>query len=293
MEVRLARTAGFCMGVTRAMNMATRAAEENAPGPIVTFGPLIHNRQAVESLEERGIEVAEDIDSIEAGTVIIRAHGVTKDIKDRLISRGVNVIDASCPNVLVNQRRIAEWTAKGYALIVVGDLSHAEITGLLGHVESPDGLPAPGAGFPQVPAVVSSAADVAGLELPDKVVVVAQTTFSQSKYAAIIEAVKLRRPDAQVFASICSSTEDRQDEVAELAAETDAVVVVGARHSANTLRLAEISREMGVPTFHVESSDELNESDFAEVKVVGVTAGASTPSEVTEEVAKRLREMGS
>jgi len=285
MQVKMAKTAGACMGVTRALNMAVRAAEQGAPQPIVTLGPLIHNNQAVQALADRGVGVADSVDEITSGTVLIRAHGVTPGVKEVLSSRSVNVIDATCPNVVRNQRSIAEWTAKGYSAIVVGDLQHAEITGLLGHAEGP---PPPEAEGYREPVVISSVAELEKLELPRRVVVIAQTTFSSARYAEIVDAVRSRRPAAVVFESICASTADRQEEIAELAAECDAVVVVGGRHSANTLRLAEISRSSGVPTFHVEEAEELREEEFRGMKVVGVTAGASTPAWVTEEVADRL-----
>ncbi|HOX07236.1 MAG TPA: 4-hydroxy-3-methylbut-2-enyl diphosphate reductase [Planctomycetota bacterium] len=275
MKVELARTAGFCMGVTRAMEMALEAARSGLR-PLYTLGPLIHNRQAVSALEAEGIRIAEDPEEVPPGAgVIIRAHGVRPEVRRALESRGARIIDATCPHVLASQRRIAEQSAAGASVIIVGDRDHAEIRGLVGHARGPV-------------AVVGSVDELAATALPPPLCIIAQTTFSESTYGAIVAEARRRFPGITVFESICSSTEDRQREIRDLSERVNAVVVVGGRHSANTLRLAELARFSGKPVVHVESAAELDLSALAGVRLVGVTAGASTPSWVIGEVVDKL-----
>jgi 4-hydroxy-3-methylbut-2-enyl diphosphate reductase len=278
MEVEVARTAGFCMGVTRAMELAIRAARSD-PGPLFTLGPLIHNTQAVKALEAEGVRIAQTPEEVPAGAlVIVRAHGVRPEVRGALEARGVRVVDATCPHVLASQRRIAEKSAAGFSVIIVGDRDHAEIHGLVGHARG-------------VHAVISAPEEVAGLGLPEPVCIIAQTTFSEVMYAQIVAEARRRYPGLAVFESICSSTEARQREVRELAGRVDVVVVVGGRHSANTLRLAEIARAAGRRAFHVESATELPLDELRGAGRVGVSAGASTPSWVIDEVIAVLKSL--
>jgi 4-hydroxy-3-methylbut-2-enyl diphosphate reductase len=279
MQVEVARTAGFCMGVTRAMELALKSARDR-PGPLYTLGPLIHNNQAVATLESEGIRIASSPEEIPSGaTVIIRAHGVRPEVREELEKRGVLIIDATCPHVLASQRRIAEKSRAGWSVIIVGDKDHAEIRGLVGHARGPY-------------AVISSVEELAALKMPGPLCIIAQTTFSEQTYHTIVEEARRMFPGVEVFESICSSTEDRQREVRELASRVDAVVVVGGRHSANTMRLAEIGRQTGRNTVHVEAAADLDLSALAGARTVGVTAGASTPSWVIDEVLAVLRGAG-
>jgi 4-hydroxy-3-methylbut-2-enyl diphosphate reductase len=275
MKVELARTAGFCMGVTRAMEMALEAARSGIR-PLYTLGPLIHNRQAVETLQAEGIRIVESPEEVPPGAgVIIRAHGVRPEVREALARRGARIIDATCPHVLASQRRIAEQSAAGASVIIVGDRDHAEIRGLVGHARGPV-------------AVVGSVEELSGVSLPPPLCLIAQTTFSERTYAAVVAEARRRFPDLTVFESICSSTEDRQREVRELSARVDAIVVVGGRNSANTMRLAEVARFSGKPVVHVESAEELSLAALGGARLVGVTAGASTPSWVIGEVVDKL-----
>lgn len=275
MKVEVARTAGFCMGVTRAMEMALSAAQSGVR-PLYTLGPLIHNRQAVETLEAQGIGSVESPEDVPPGAgVIIRAHGVRPEVRAALEARGAKIIDATCPHVLASQRRIAEQSAAGRSVIIVGDHDHAEIRGLVGHARGPV-------------TVISSIEELAKVDMPAPLCIIAQTTFSEIAYGEITAEARRKFPGITVFESICSSTEDRQREVRELAARVDAVVVVGGRHSANTLRLVELASQSGRPVVHVESVEELKLADLRGAKTVGVTAGASTPSWVIRDVIDKL-----
>lgn len=274
MKVELARTAGFCMGVTRAMEMALAAVGDVQP--LYTLGPLIHNRQAVEALEARGIRSVDRPEDVPAGAgVIIRAHGVRPEVRAELSARGARIIDASCPHVLASQSRIDERSAGGEPVIIVGDRDHAEIRGLVGHAHGPV-------------AVVGSLAELAAVDFREPLCMIAQTTFSERAYREISAEARRRWPGIVVFDSICTSTEARQHEVLEMSARVDAMVVVGGRHSANTLRLAELARSIGRPVIHVETAGELSLDDLAGARTVGVTAGASTPRWVINEVVEKI-----
>ena len=266
------------MGVKRAVDKTLSVSGAGA-GPIYTLGPLIHNRQAVERLAARGVQVCEDPAAIQSGTVVIRAHGVPPETIRQLEQAGLMVVDATCPHVLRSQRAIQEQSERGCQVVIAGDKDHAEVTGLLGYCRGPS-------------AVVSSPEDAEQVELGERVCLIAQTTFNEATYQKIAEVIRRRRPAAEVLNTICRSTQERQDEARELARSVDAMVVVGAYHSANTRRLAEIARETQTPTFHVETADELDEAELAKYRTVGVTAGASTPHWITRSVIERLEGIG-
>lgn len=291
MRIKLAQTAGFCMGVQRAIDIALRTAEtasageaESGPlapgrrdsnGPIYTCGSLIHNPQAVAELESKGIRSVKDWRPMTSGTLIIRAHGMPlEEIRD-MRARGLTVVDATCPHVVSSQNRIKKAHEDGFFVVIVGDPRHPEILSLQSFA-------------PGNHQVIASIEEVASIPLVPKAIVIAQTTFHEKQYATIAEAVSARIPDCRVIQSICRATSNRQDEVERLAAEVDAMVVVGGRNSANTRRLAEIAEACGVPTVHIETADELVPAFFSNVETVGVTAGASTPSWITRSVIARL-----
>jgi 4-hydroxy-3-methylbut-2-enyl diphosphate reductase len=278
MEVKLARTAGFCMGVRLAMDKVLQIAERS-PGPIYTHGPLIHNRQAVEMLASQGVRNLEDAPDAAGGTVLIRAHGVPEAETDGLRDRGFEVVDATCPHVLASQRSIVRYEAQGYHIVVAGDTDHAEVTGLVSRA-------------PAACVVVSTPEEARAVELAEPLCLLAQTTFSEGRYAEIAQVLRERFPDIVVIESICHATRERQEEVLRLAREVEAMVVVGGRHSANTRRLAELAHSTGIPTFHVETAAELDVAALAPYRVVGLTAGASTPNWITRSVLHALEDIG-
>jgi len=265
------------MGVKRAMEKALSIAQDR-PGPIFTYGPLIHNRQVVEMLEARGICAKTEFKDASGGTVLLRTHGVPPGLADRLRAAGLEVEDGTCPHVLRGQRSIARRSAEGYHVIIVGDRDHDEVLGLAGHARG-------------LCHIIASVEEARTVPLHDRAVVVAQTTFNQSLFEEIVDVLRARKPDLEVVDSICNATSDRQEEARELAQRVDAMVVVGGYHSANTRRLAEIAESTGTPTFHVETADELDLDRLAQYETVGVTAGASTPSWITSTVIDRLRDI--
>jgi 4-hydroxy-3-methylbut-2-enyl diphosphate reductase len=277
MEVKLAKTAGFCMGVKLAMDKVLAIAERGR-GPVYTHGPLIHNRQAVEMLESQGIRDIEECPEAECGTVLIRAHGVPEEVEASLRARGFEVVDATCPHVLASQRAIERYSARGYRILIAGDKDHAEVAGLVSRAKG-------GA------AVVSTPEEACAVDVPEPVCLLAQTTFNEATYAEIAGVLRERFPRIEVIESICKATHRRQQEVLELAQEVEAMVVVGGLHSANTRRLAEIADSAGIPTFHVETARDLDTAGLARFQVVGLTAGASTPNWITRSVLQALKDI--
>lgn len=275
MKVVLARTAGFCIGVKRALEMVLKAINENQT-KIYTYGPLIHNPQVLELLKERGISVLQPRQQPAEGLVVIRAHGIPPQERRQLEGQAAMIIDATCPRVAKVQAIIRRWAAMGHATLIVGDADHPEVEGLLGYTEN--------RGY-----VVVSAADVAALPELGTPIVVAQTTQSESLFEARVAEIKARFPGARIFNTICDATASRQAEVQELARVAEALVVVGGRNSGNTQRLVEISRATGIPTYHVETEQELDLEEMSHYHTVGVTAGASTPHWLISNVVSTLK----
>ena len=276
MRVVVAKTAGFCMGVRKAMDSVLDASNEKGNnGHVYTEGPLIHNPQVLEMLKEKGIKSLGKDTDISESTVVIRAHGITPERRREIEATGANVCDATCPRVMSVQKVIDKHAKKGYSTIIVGDAGHAEVIGLLGY--------AMGNGH-----VISSSEEIPGLPDMEKVCVVAQTTQDMRKFASIVEKLKERYTDCKVSDTICSSTSRRQEEVINLSESVDAMVVVGGRGSANTNRLAQISASKGTPTFLVESDKELELKQLINFDNIGVTAGASTPNWLTQSVVDKI-----
>ncbi|MBW1648283.1 MAG: 4-hydroxy-3-methylbut-2-enyl diphosphate reductase [Deltaproteobacteria bacterium] len=274
MKLVIAKTAGFCMGVRRAVEMVL-SAPGRCEGPIYTYGPLIHNPQVLEMLREKGIFVLGQIPAQGTGTVLIRAHGVPPETRRQLEEAGFTVIDATCPRVIKVQSIIRKHAGQGYATLIVGDRDHPEVVGLLGYAGASG-------------RVVSRMADLEALPAFERAIIVAQTTQNKNFFDAVRQWAAAHHPHYKVFDTICDSTARRQEEVRRLAEEADALVVVGGRSSGNTRRLAEIAAASGKPTVHVETEAELDADLLAGARSVAVTAGASTPNWIIKRVCRRL-----
>lgn len=270
MKISIAKTAGFCMGVHRAVEMALDAANQGG-GPIYTYGPLIHNPQVLKLLAEKGIRVLEEIPETGTGTVLIRAHGVPPETRKRLEAAGFAIVDATCPRVIKVQAIIEKHARDGFACIIVGDSDHPEVIGLLGYAGK--------AGH-----VVGRIHELESLPPFDKAIVVAQTTQNTSLFEDVRKWVETRQPKYKIFNTICDSTERRQSEARRLADLVDAVVVVGGHESGNTQRLAEIVRQTGKPAYHIETESELEVEALKSVGRIGITAGASTPNWIIKRI---------
>ena len=275
MEVRIARTAGFCWGVRRTVERVMEVAG-SAGRAVVTLGPVIHNPQAVERMRAKGVGTVNAIAEVDDGTtVVVRTHGAVKSELAAAKERQLDVVDGTCPYVKYPQVMAQRLSKEGYHVIVVGDANHAEVKGVLSYAEGPCTVVKPGGPIPEVPA--------------RKVAVLAQTTCIGAEFERVVGALALRHKEVRAVNTICSDTDERQADARQLAGEVDAVVVVGGRNSANTRHLAEICRHIQPRTWHIETEQELQNEWFQGCRVVGISAGASTPDWVVEGVAERLR----
>ncbi|TFH65372.1 MAG: 4-hydroxy-3-methylbut-2-enyl diphosphate reductase [Gemmatimonadales bacterium] len=275
MGIRLAETAGFCMGVKRAVDMVLALTRHRGDKEVYTYGPLIHNPQTVELLKERGIVPVDNVDSVQDGIMVIRAHGISPQEKERIREKGIEIVDATCPRVASVQAIIRKHAARGHAVVIVGDREHPEVASLLGY--------ASGRGV-----VINDKKDIGDLPPYDKVCVVAQTTQDLLRYKEVAQEILRRFPGAMIFDTICDSTEKRQTEIKKMASEMDGIIIVGGKDSANTRRLAAISRDCGTRTLHIETAEELDGVDLGGCRDIGVSAGASTPNWITEGVIDSL-----
>ncbi|MCR8908745.1 4-hydroxy-3-methylbut-2-enyl diphosphate reductase [Thermophilibacter sp. ET337] len=275
-EIRVASEAGACYGVERALQMVEAAADERA-GRVHTLGPLIHNPRVVAGLEERGVTVVSSPEEAAGDALLLRTHGVTPDEEARARSLCSRVLDATCPFVKKVHLAAERLSTEGYQVVVVGEAGHPEVEATLPH--------APGA------VVIGSAAEAAALPHARKVGVVVQTTARRALLAAVVGELLGVAEEVRVVNTICEATAGHQAAADELAREADVMVVIGGRNSANTTRLAEISAARCPRTHHVEGADELCPSWFEGARVIGITAGASTPASQIEAVRERIAEL--
>jgi len=262
------------MGVRRAMEIVLAEAHKGDER-IFTLGPLIHNNQVLELLESKGINTVEDISGLENGTIVIRAHGIPPQQRNILKSSGLKIIDATCPRVARVQSLIRYHTNKGYTAIIVGDMNHPEVIGLVGYSNNRSH-------------VITDATEVSNLPATDRLVIVTQTTQDEQNYQRIVDAIKERFHDALIFDTICDATRSRQKEVRTLAGDVDGVVVVGGYHSGNTRRLVQVSEAAGATTFHVETEKDLDKKRLSSMEAICVTAGASTPNWMIKSVVNEI-----
>jgi 4-hydroxy-3-methylbut-2-enyl diphosphate reductase len=279
MQVLLAEEYGFCFGVERAVEMVEGALSEGAT--VRTLGPLIHNTQEIQRLEAEGVrEVGEPGDVGRGETAVIRAHGVTPQVQRDLETRAERVIDATCPFVTKVQKLAERAALEGRDVVVVGNPDHPEMIGVVGYA-------------PGHTRVVRDASEVASLPPLHAPLVVSQTTLKLSTFLEAAEAVRAKADaEPQVVNTICSATRDRQDAARALAGQVDAFYVIGGKHSSNSLKLLSVCKEQCARSFLIETPEEINPADLSGAERVGVTAGASTPNWLIEQVVTRLREMG-
>ncbi|HAA02614.1 MAG TPA: 4-hydroxy-3-methylbut-2-enyl diphosphate reductase [Syntrophobacteraceae bacterium] len=277
MKVIVAETAGFCKGVKKAMEVTMGAIQKRQDGEeICTFGPLIHNRQVLAMLEQKGVHDESRVEGCAGKKVIIRAHGIPPEQRQALHAVGATILNATCQRVAKVQAVIKWHSRQGYQIIIVGDAEHAEVIGLMGYTA--------GRGT-----VISQPSQVDQLpEDWDKVLLVTQTTQNEAIFQEIRERCTNRYPNAVIKNTICGSTHERQNEVRALTGKVDAMVIVGGFHSGNTARLAGIARESGIPTYHVETENDLSTLEMASYSTVGVSAGASTPHWMIRNVVRFL-----
>lgn len=277
MEVKMAKKAGFCFGVNRALNIASATVLENNDR-VYTLGPLIHNQQVQAKLAEKGIKEITGLADIDRGTLIIRSHGVEPSVLEQAKDKGLNVIDATCPFVNKIHVYAGEMVNEGYNVVVVGDGSHPEVRGIIGWT-----------GDRAV--VVEDAQEASLLSLSGKTGIIAQTTQEQSNFASVVQTLRETGIEIKVYNTICHATAERQQAALELAGQVDVMIVAGGYNSSNTRKLVGICRSVGKTTYHVETADELNPVWFRGVTKAGLTAGASTPDWIIEEVRGRMSDI--
>jgi (E)-4-hydroxy-3-methyl-but-2-enyl pyrophosphate reductase len=278
MKIIRAGKAGFCFGVERAVSMAQEAIA-TANGPVRSLGPIIHNPQVVRELEEKGLEVVSSLDDVERGTVIIRSHGAPASVYLAAEERGLTLLDATCPFVKKMHEKARRLAADGYQVVLFGEREHPEIASLL---DDP--------GFE--PIVTSSPEELAGTRHGKKVGLISQTTQSLDLFTAAAAAILPTVSELRVYNTICDSTRFRQEESLEIAGRVDLMIVIGGRNSANTHRLHDLCLTK-TPAHLVEVPEELDPAWFTGIGSVGVTAGASTPRWLIDNVIDRIKSLNS
>jgi len=277
-EIVVARYAGYCYGVERALRL-TEDALAGAERPVATLGPIIHNPSVVEALADRGVGVVDAVEEAQGGTLVVRTHGVAPEELAGADRRRLHVIDATCPFVAVAQRKARALHEAGYTVVILGEHDHPEVVGLQG--------------FAGGEAIVVADPDDAPLDRLEgrKVGVVVQTTQAHDALARLAATLAPLARELLIYNTVCDATEKRQSAACELAAQVDVVIVVGGRNSANTMRLAQLCRGIEPRTHHIETADELRDEWVAEARRVGVTAGASTPDDEIEATVARLQQV--
>ncbi|MGN1160161.1 MAG: 4-hydroxy-3-methylbut-2-enyl diphosphate reductase [Lachnospiraceae bacterium] len=279
MEVILAKSAGFCFGVKRAVEQVYEQTKTDQP--IYTFGPIIHNEEVVRDLEEKGVRVVEDMDEIgklSEGTLIIRSHGVSEETYRRLSESGLKIVDATCPFVKRIHNIVAKESEAGAQIVIIGDEGHPEVEGIRG--------------WSKTPAIVVGRREEAEkftVESGKKVCIVSQTTYSYNKFQELVEIFSQKGYDITVVNTICNATEERQTEAAEIAGMVDAMIVIGGRTSSNSKKLYEICRQKCENTVFIQTVHDLHLDLKGNTRRVGITAGASTPNNIIEEVQDYVR----
>ena len=278
-KITLAKSAGFCFGVKRAVNTVY---EEAKKGPVYTYGPIIHNEEVVKDLEKRGVQVVENLQdflTLPRGTVIIRSHGVAKSVYDFLKEHDFKIVDATCPFVLKIHRIVEEHTGKGEHILIIGNDNHPEVEGIKGWCDK------------EHRTVIQTREEAENFRLSgdQKVCIVSQTTFNYKKFKELVEIIQKKGYDIIVLNTICNATEERQTEARSIAGKVDAMIVIGGRSSSNTQKLFEICKMECENTYYIQTLADLDLSKLKSIDNVGITAGASTPNNIIEEVQKNVR----
>ena len=286
MEVKVAKTAGFCFGVQRAVDKVYELIG-SCPDRLFTLGPIIHNEEVVNDLEKKGVRVAseDDLRTLpEDSTVVIRSHGVGKEVYDHLEEYGLSYVDVTCPFVLKIHRIVEKESRAGAHIVIIGDPDHPEVVGICGWCMGPY-------------TVIRTEQDALDFVFPiDKnICIVSQTTFNYNKFKDLVEILCKKRYDntvlniLNILNTICNATEERQREAKSIAGEVDTMLVVGGRHSSNTQKLFEICKKECENTYYIQTPVDLDSDMFQCSSYVGITAGASTPKKIIEEVQEHVR----
>ena len=278
MKVVVAEKAGYCFGINNAMKMIEETFEAYPNTPITCLGDISHNKQEMARLEARGIRKVESLDEVTEGVLVIRSHGVGREVLDHAKQKGLIIVNATCPFVRAMQRKVGDYYDKGYQIVIVGNANHPEVEGATGWCD-------------HKAVVIGSLEEVDRMDHYEKICVVAQTTMIASKFQKITEALKDKADEIVIFNTICSATAERQAAAAETAKGVEYMIVVGGYHSSNTQKLLEVCQAHCKNTCHIETAGELNPTEIKKYKVVGITAGASTPDWIVKEVTESMEEV--
>ena len=280
-NVILAKTAGFCFGVRRAVDMAYGLAGKHK---VYTYGPIIHNETVVDDLESKGVRVVHSIDEaagLRGGTMIIRSHGASKNEINLLKQMGFEIVDATCPCVKKIHRIVEDYSGQGYGIVIIGSAAHPEVQAISGWCKEP-------------PVIIESVEEAENFS-PDpdkKLCLVSQTTFNYNKFQLLVEIISKKGYDIRCLNTICNATEERQSEARDIAGRVDAMIVIGGRQSSNTQKLYDICKNECKNTYYIQTLVDLDLKTFESIGNVGITAGASTPNNIIEEVHTNMSEMG-
>lgn len=276
MEIILAKEAGFCFGVKRAIDLSTKTHEQGIS--FVTFGEIIHNKQVVRSLEDMGIHAVDSFDGLEGKNVLIRSHGISKSVYEEAEEKGIHLIDGTCPYVKKIQKIVEKASQEGFEIIIVGDKAHPEVIGV--------------SGWSTMPVHVIYAIDEAMALLPiKKACIVCQTTITESKWNEVLSVIQTKVEDLLVHNTICEATRQRQMSADELSKEVDIMLVIGGLHSSNTRKLLEVCKKNCKKAYHIETLEEIEMINFDNCDKIGVTAGASTPDWIINKILNALQKM--
>lgn len=277
MEIKIAKNAGFCFGVKRAMQMASDELDDKST-KVYSLGPLIHNKQAVSRYEERGLKVVDEIDQIPSDErVIIRSHGVGENIYNEAHDKSVKIVDTTCPFVKKIHEIVNDFYKKGYKIIIIGNKDHPEVIGINGWCD-----------YSAI--IIKTIDDIEGIDFDEdaRYCVVSQTTVDIDAYEKIVSKLNSILKDATMKNTICSATKERQLSAKNLAKEVECMIVIGGKHSSNTQKLVNICKDV-TNTFAIETKDELNKDELKNYNLIGITAGASTPDWIISDVIEFLK----
>ncbi len=293
MQIIRAEKMGFCAGVRHAVMTAEQALKENTNAKVYSYGPLIHNPLALKKFEERGLKILceEEISSIKKeDTVVIRAHGIPPEISEKLEQTGAQILDGTCPIVKTNQKKCASFAKNGCVIFFTGDANHGEVIGIEGSARRSAELAGKKSNFILIKSVQEALAQIQNFSeeiLKNDFVLLSQTTFSVKLFDEIASLLKEKIPEIKIFRTICPATYDRQDSLADLCKKVDGILVIGGKNSANTNRLYDKAKTLCAHSALIENASEIPE-EFYNLEKVGLTAGASTPDDVIDEVEQKL-----
>lgn len=278
MKIIIAENSGFCFGVNKAIETTKKILTEDNIN-VYSLGPLIHNNSVIHQLKGQGLDIIDDICEVDNSKVIIRSHGVPLDVYDTAKEKDNELVDCTCPFVRKIQNKVKEFNALGYQIVIIGDAKHPEVIGINGWCKNSA-------------IIINNEEDIEVMLNYDKICIVAQTTFYESKFNRLAELVSLKGNDVKVFNTICNATQLRQKSCEDISKISEAMVVIGGYHSSNTQKLVEISKKYCNNTFHIETADQLPISELKKFNIVGLTAGASTPSWIIKEVYDKMSNLG-